>query len=156
MKNNYFFITVFSLILTLTSCSSDSSDSNSEADIISSKSWIVESKMLSPSIVYGGLEITDIMVIESEETRNYEFNFNSDGTFVLSDAAGTSVLETTWLLNSENTQLSFAEPIVYSYPVVGDMGFSTIDIVSISSSKMVGTVSAIFGGVDYELTITFI
>lgn len=154
MKNTYVLITFFSVILSFASCSSDSSES--ETDIISSKAWLVESKMLSPSIVYGGLEITDIMVIESEETRNYEFNFNSDGKFVLSDAAGTSVLETTWLLNSENTQLSFGKPIVYSYPVVGDMGFSTIDIVSISSSKMVGTVSAIFGGVDYELTITFI
>jgi hypothetical protein len=70
---------------------------------------------------------------------------------------GNLNFETTWTLNSDNTQISFGEPILYSYPVVGDMGFSTIDNLSISStSKMVGTVSAIFGGVDYELTITFI
>ena len=157
MKNKYFLITIFSLLLSLTSCSSsDSSDSRSASEMISSKAWVIESKMLSPTIDYGGIEITDIMVLESEETRNYSFKFNSDGTFFQYDAAGNPIFETTWVLNSDNTQLLFGEPIIYSYPVVGDMGFSTIDNLSISSSEVLGTVNAVFGGVDYELTITFI
>jgi len=157
MKNKYFLITIFSLILSVTSCSSDdSSNSKSASEMISSKAWLVESKMLSPTIDYGGLEITDIMIIEPEETRNYTFTFNSDGTLLQNDAMGNLIFETTWVLNSDNTQLLFGEPIVYSYPIVGDMGFSTIDNLSISSSQVVGTISATFGDVEYEVTITFI
>ena len=157
MNNKYFLITIFSLILSVTSCSSDdSSDSKSASEMISSKAWLIESKMLSPTIDYGGIEITDIMIIESEETRNYTFTFNSDGTLFQNDAMGNLIFETTWVLNSDNTQLLFGEPIVYSYPVVGDMGFSTIDNLSISSSQVVGTISATFGDVEYVVTITFI
>ncbi|WP_405296996.1 hypothetical protein [Algibacter sp. Ld11] len=154
MKNNYYLTAIFALIISLTSCSS--SDSETKSDIMSSKTWVIESKMLSPTINYGTIEITDIMVLEPEETRNYSFEFKSDGTFVQRDAAGASVFESTWSLNSDNTLLSFGEPIVYNYPVVGEMGFSTIDIISISSSKVVGTVESVFGGENYELTITFI
>jgi hypothetical protein len=127
-----------------------------ESEMISSRTWVIESKILSPSIDYGGIEITDIMVLESEETRNYSFKFDEDGSFYQYDSDGVVIYETTWSLNSDNTQIVFEDPIVYDYPVVGDMGFSTIDIISISSSKIVGTVSALFAEVDYQLTITFI
>lgn len=157
MKNNYYLSAIITLFISLTSCSSsDSNDANTPSDMVSSKTWKIESKMLSPTINYGGVEIDDIMILEPEETRNYSFEFKSDGTFVQRDAAGVSIFESTWSLNSDNTLLSFGEPIVYNYPVVGEMGFSTIDIISISSSKMVGTIESTFGEDDYELTITFI
>lgn len=157
MNNKYFLITIFSLLLSVTSCSSDdSSDSKSASELVGSKTWLIESKMLSPTINFNGIEITDIMVIESEETRNYTFSFNSDGTLLQNDGMGNLIFETTWVLNSDNTQLSFGEPIVYSYPVVGDLGFSTIENLSISSSEIVGTVNAVFGDVEYEVTFTFI
>lgn len=156
MKNNYYLSAIIALFISLSSCSSDSNDANTPSDMVSSKTWKIESKMLSPTINYGGIEITDIMILESEETRNYSFKFNADGTFVQYDAAGEVLFESTWSLNSENTVLSFGEPIVYVYPVVGEMGFSSIDIISISSSKIVGTIDSTFGEDDYELTITFI
>ncbi|GAL61968.1 hypothetical protein JCM19300_714 [Algibacter lectus] len=157
MKNNYYLSAIIALFISLTSCSSsDSNDANTPSDMVSSKTWKIESKMLSPTINYGGVEIDDIMILESEETRNYSFKFNADGTFEQYDATGEVLFESTWSLNSDNTILSFGEPIVYVYPVVGEMGFSSIDIVSISSSKIVGTIESTFGEDDYELTITFI
>lgn len=157
MKNKNFLIVIISLLFTITSCSSDdSSDSTPASEIISSKTWLIESKMLSPTIDYGGIVISDITILESDETRNYTFSFNSDGTLVINDAMGNAIFETTWVLNSDNTQITFADPIVYEYPVVGDMGFSTIDDLSVSSSEITGTVAANFGGVDYVLTIKFV
>ncbi|WP_405569928.1 hypothetical protein [Winogradskyella sp. Asnod2-B02-A] len=156
MKKYYFLITIFSLFLTITSCSTDDSESSDPNDMLSSRNWVIESKMLSPTIVYNGIEVTDIMLFESEETRNYSFQFKADGTFYHYDATGEVILESTWLLNEDNTQLILGDPIVYDYPVVGSMGFSAIDIVSISSSKIVGTIEALFGGENYVVTITFI
>jgi len=154
MKNSYLLTIIINLFICLTSCTSD--DSMTESEMISSKTWMIESKILSPSIVYGGIEITDIMILESEETRNYSFKFDEDGTFYQYDAEGVVLYQTTWMLSADSSQIIFGDPIVYDYPVVGDMGFSTIDIVSISATKIVGTVGALFGDVDYELTITFI
>ncbi|WP_396600850.1 hypothetical protein [Algibacter sp. R77976] len=156
MKKHYFFITIFSLLLSFTSCTSEDSESSSFNDMLSSKNWVIESKMLSPIIDYGGIEVTDIMLFESEETINYSFQFKADGTFYHYDSAGEVIYESTWVLNANNTQIVLGAPIVYDYPVVGQMGFSTIDVVSISSSKIVGTIAAMFGGENYVVTITFI
>jgi hypothetical protein len=154
MKKHYFLITIFSILFSLTSCTSEDSDSANE--IFSSKVWKIESKILSPTINYGGIEVTDITLFESEETKNYSFEFKEDGAFYQYDSTGELMYESTWALNSDNTQLTFGEPIVYEYPVVGEMGFSIIDIVSISSTKIVGTIDALFNEVNYQVTLTFI
>ncbi|GAA4230834.1 hypothetical protein GCM10022291_01930 [Postechiella marina] len=156
MKKQIFLITIFSVILGLTSCSSDDSSGLDANTAITSKTWLVQSKKLSPSIEMNGLVIDDIMIIEDEGTRNYSFKFDSDGAMYQYDAENTLIYQTTWSLNSDNTELSFGEPIVYNYPVVGPMGISAIDIESISNSKMVGTISAVFEGTAYVVTITFI
>ncbi|WP_179316956.1 hypothetical protein [Winogradskyella undariae] len=155
MKKYYFLISIFSLLFSFTSCSSDDSELPPN-EILSSKIWVIKSKVISPSIVYYGQEITDISLFESEETKNYSFEFLADGTFYQYDSAGELLFENTWYLNADHTQLTFGEPIVYEYPVVGNMGFTTIDIISISSSKIVGVIDASFNEVDYEVTLTFI
>ncbi|KAA5822302.1 hypothetical protein FPF71_14210 [Algibacter amylolyticus] len=153
MKRKYFLITIFSLVLSLISCSED--ESTSSNDILSSKTWVIKSKMLSPSIVYAGVEITDITLFETDETKDYSFSFNSDGTLVVNDANNSVVLETTWELNSDETVLTFGETLIYAIPLVGDIGYSSIDIKSISSSAIVGTVTMPFEDEVYIVTMTF-
>ena len=124
--------------------------------MLSSKNWVIQSKILSPSIIYNEIEVTDIMLFESDETRNFSFQFKADGTFYQYDSTGEVLIESTWSLNSDSTQLLLGDPIVYDYPIVGEMGFSTINIISISSSKFVGTVDALFNSAEYQVTLTFI
>ncbi len=157
MKKLTYLIAIFFLVINLTSCSKDdSSEPQSEIDIISSKSWVIESKIILPSINVGGMEISNIMIIESEDTRNYSFKFNADGKMLQYDSMNNLIFQTTWAFNADKTQINFGEPLIYNYPVVGDMGFSTITIQSLTSSKFVGTVPALYDGTNYVLTITFI
>jgi len=153
MKNKYFLIAIFSLIIGVTSCSKD--DTRSATEMLSSKTWIIESKELSPSIVYAGVEITDITLFETDETKNYAFKFNSDGTLLVTDASNTLILDSTWDLNADQTSLTFAEPLIYAIPLVGDIGYSSISIESISSSEIVGTVTMPYEGTIYMVTMTF-
>ena len=154
MKIYYSLITILCLFFAFTSCESD--DSGSDLEMLSSKNWVIQSKILSPSIIYNEIEVTDITLFESDETRNFSFQFKADGTFYQYDSTGEVLIESTWSLNSDNTQLLLGDPIVYDYPIVGEMGFSTINIISISSSKFVGTVDALFNSAEYEVTLTFI
>lgn len=157
MKNPNLLITALVLILSFTSCSSDDdADTKSKTDLISSKSWVVKSKTVEPSIVFGGTEISDIMILDSEDVRNYSFNFKSDGTLLQYDAEKKLMFQTTWSFNSSETELTFAEPIKYTYPVVGEMSITTLSIQSITSSKIVGTIPAMYEGVNYLITITFV
>ena len=157
MKTPKLLIAALVLILSFTSCSSDDdADTQSKTDIISSKSWVITSKAVEPSISFGGIEISDIIVLDSEDVRNYSFKFNSDGTLLQYDSSNDLIFETTWTFNADETELTFAEPISYTYPIVGDMGITTLTIQSITSSKIVGTIPALYDGVDYLVTITFI
>ncbi|GHC59140.1 hypothetical protein [Ulvibacter litoralis] len=153
MKNKYFLITIFSLILGVTSCSKD--DSQSASEMLSSKTWVIESKMLSPSIIYAGVEITDITLFETDETKDYAFTFNSDGTLLVRNASNNLILDSTWAFNSDETELIFGETLIYAIPLVGDIGYSSIAIKSITSSEIVGSVTMPFEGTIYTVTMTF-
>lgn len=157
-KLTYIIITVF-LLLNLTSCSKDDSnpsDNKLNIDLLTSKSWVAQSKVLNPVITYNGMVISDITVIESEEVRKYAFKFNDDGTFFLYNHLNALILETTWTMSSDETQITFTDPVIYTYPVVGEIGLSTLTVQSISSSKFIATIPALYEGTNYELTITFI
>lgn len=155
-KLTYLFAIVF-LIISSTSCSKDdSSPSDQNNSILTSKSWVVQSKIISPSVVVGGFTVTDLMTLESEEVQKYSFKYNDDGTLYQYDISNNLIFQTTWTMNSAETQITFKEPITYTYPIVGEMGITTITIQSISSSKMVATIPAFYDGTNYLLTITFI
>lgn len=156
MKKLNYIILIVILVLNLASCSKDDSDSSAKEGLLTNKTWITESKVINPVISFNGIEISDIMVLETDAVRNYSFKFNSDGTFFLYDNLDTLIFQTTWSMNSEETQITFAEPIVYTYPLVGDIGLSILNIQSITSSEFVATVSGLYEDINYELTITFI
>lgn len=153
MKNKYFLIAFFSLILGLTSCSEDNPESATQ--MLTSKTWVIERKALSPRIIYAGIEITDITLFETEETKDYSFKFNSDGTLQVKGASGNLILDSTWDLNADETELTFGEPLIYAIPLVGDIGYDSIAIKSISSTEIVGTVTMPFDGTVYMVTMTF-
>ncbi|CAH8296470.1 hypothetical protein EV196_11138 [Mariniflexile fucanivorans] len=156
MKKYKLLITALILILSFTSCSKDDTENGqSKKDIIESKSWVITSKTVEPSILFGAIEISDITILDSDEVKNYSFKFNPDGSLLQYDFEGNLIFETTWAFNSDETEITFEEPIMYTYPVVGEMGISTLLIETISSSKIVGTIPAFYQGVDYLVTITF-
>ncbi|WP_158850827.1 hypothetical protein [Algibacter sp. L1A34] len=157
MKIKYFLITIICASISLTSCSEEeSSKLSSESEMLTAKSWVVQSKIVEPSINLGGIEISDITVLDSDEVKSYSFKFDSDGTLVVTDLSEEIIIETTWVFNSDKTQLTFGDPLIYNYPIVGDIGLSTIKITSLTSSKMIGTIPAFYDDINYVVTITFI
>lgn len=150
MNNKYFLI---ALLISLISCSSENSESPTE--ILSSKTWVIQNKLLSPSIVYGGIEITDMTLFETDETKGYSFKFNADGTLLVNNASNNIILDSTWVLNSDQTELTFGEALIYAIPQVGNIGYSSISIESISTSEIVGTVTMPFGDETYLVTMNF-
>ncbi|WP_372757445.1 hypothetical protein [Mariniflexile sp.] len=156
MKKKYFLITIICVLFSLTSCSTEEGVETSVVDILSAKSWVIQSKLISPTITMSGIEITDIAMLESEAVRNYTFNFNSDGSLLVQDASNATILETTWSLSSDETQLIFTNPLIYTYPVVGDMELSSMVIQSISGTKMVCTITTVYYDTNYVVTVTFI
>lgn len=155
MKNKYLFISIFSLIISLNSCSKEDSQESS-ANKLSSKTWVIENKILSPSIIYNNIEISNMSLFETDETKNYVFKFNTDGTLIVNDSSNNIILNSTWELNSDETELTFGEPLLYPIPLVGDVGYSKIDIISITKSEIIGTVTMAFNEEIYVVTLNFI
>lgn len=156
MKKYHLLIVSLILILSITSCATGDEDTATKKDLISSKNWVIKSKAVVPSILFNGIEISDIIILDDESVRSYSFNFKSDGTLLQYDAEKKLMFQTTWSFNSSETELTFAEPIKYTYPVVGEMSITTLSIQSITSSKIVGTIPAMYEGVNYLITITFV
>lgn len=156
MKKLTYLTTIVFLVFNLTSCSKDdSSPSDQSNSVLTSKSWVAQSKIITPSVVVGGFEVSDIMSLESEGVRKYSFKYNDDGTLYQYDNSKNLIFQTTWTMNSDETEVTFKEPIIYTYPIVGEMGITTFTIQSISSSKMVATIPAFYEGTNYLVTITF-
>lgn len=149
-------ITVVCLALQVASCSSDKSEL-SVKEMLTSKSWVIKSKIIDPSINMNGFVISDIMILDSDEVRNYSFKFNTDGTFVLYDNLNKNIFETTWVLSSDETLITLTEPVQFTYPAVGNVGMKTITIESITSKSIVAKIPPfIYGGISYVATFTFI
>ncbi|WP_111709524.1 hypothetical protein [Lutibacter citreus] len=157
MKNKYFLITLFCITLSLVSCSNDdSTEPQSKNEMLTDKSWMVQSKIVTPSISLGGMEISDITMLDEEEVKSYIYKFSSDGTLVVKNSSEQIILETSWGFNSDKTQLTLSDPLIFNYPVVGEIGLSTITLNSLTTTKMVGTIPSIYDGVNYVVTITFV
>lgn len=155
MKRITYLLTIAFLALNFTSCDEDNS-STSNKDLLSDKLWMSKSKIINPAVSVNGFVVSDITVLEPEEVRKYSFKFNEDGTFILYNHLNTSIFQTTWSINSDETKISFTDPIIYTYPIVGEIGLTTMTIQSLTSSELVTTIPAIYEGVNYEITITFI
>ena len=156
MKKLIILITVFFLALNITSCSKEE-PKLSNHELLTSRSWIAQSKVLSPTISMNGLVISDIMVLESNEVRNYSLKFNDDGTFFLFDNLNQKQFETTWSIDANETLITLDEPITFSYPIVGNVYMKTLTIESITSTQFIAKVPPfVYNGVNYEITITFI
>lgn len=148
-------IAVVFLALNLASCSSDESK-QTVYELLTSKSWKSQSKIINPSINMNGIVISDIMVLESDEVKNYSFKFNADGSFVVYDSLKNKVFQTTWALSSDETIVTLADPVIITYPLVGNVSMKTITIESITANKIIAKIpSFVYAGVNYEVTIIF-
>ena len=158
MKKIFYIIIILCLTVSLNSCSSDDDDSpvQSNKEMLTDKSWVVSSKTVSPSISMGGVEVSNIMLLETEEVRNYSFKYNNDNTLIMYDYLGTQIFQTTWTINSEENKVNHTEPIIYTYPIVGGINISEYKIESITTNEMVATISFQYEEIDYVVTITFI
>jgi len=137
------------------SCQDDSVDV-SKKDLLTGKSWKIISKAISPSFAMGGITIADIRVLESDEVQNYSYQFESDGTVGQYDKANKKISQTNWSFNTDETQLVYNPAIKYNYPIVGDIGLSTMTLVSLSENQMVVTVPYSYESINYVITITFV
>ncbi len=156
MKKLIIFITALSLAAGITSCTKEETEEpKSKFELLTSKSWVVTSKIVSPSFEFGGFQISDIMSLETDEVKQYSFKYNEDYSIVVSDYLNTPFFETTWSFNDDETEITFADPLIYTYPMVGDIGISTFTLQSISSSKITAMIPTDYEGTTYEVTITF-
>jgi len=155
MKKLIFFMAIGFIGLTVNSCKDDT-QAPSQKELLTGSTWKIISKAISPSFEMGGITITDISVLESDEVRGYSYVYNSDGTVAQYDKSNQFVSQTSWALNADETQIIYNPSIKYTYPVVGDIGLSTITIISIGANEMVTTVPYLYQGTNYVITITFV
>lgn len=154
MKNPIILMILIVMSITICSCG-EPDDPKTNTEIISGKTWLVSSKTVSPDFEKGGIIISDIHVLETEDVKNYTFEFDANGTFTQYDQLGNVLLETTWTFNADETQITLADPIVYSYQIVGDLEIPTFMVESISESAVVGNIPFNYDEVDYVVTIIF-
>ena len=102
MKKLTYLTAIILFVFNLSSCSSD--DDSPEKGInslLTGKSWAAQSKIITPSVVVSGFEVTDLMFLESEEVRKYSYKYNDDGTIFQYDISKKLIFQTTWTINSD-------------------------------------------------------
>ena len=158
MKKLILLTAIVYLTIGLTSCSKDESSSTppTNKELLTSKIWKVTSKIITPSMSLGGFEVSNILTLESEEVRNYSFKYNMDGTLFQYDYLNALIFQTGWSISSDQTQVTFTQPLIYTYPIVGDLSMTSFKIQSITTVQMVATIDFLYEGINYVVTITFI
>lgn len=154
IKNIAFLLSFFVLGLTLNSCKNEPSELT-KTEILTEIMWKIKSKAISPSFEIGGITISDIMVLESDEERDYTYKYNADGTVVRYSSTNQLISQTTWSFNSGETEIIFNPAIQYVYPVIGQMGLPSMNLVSLSENEMKTTVGYTYEGLDYIINIVF-
>jgi hypothetical protein len=124
-------------------------------EMLTGKSWKIESKNINPSFSQGGFVISDISVLEPEEIKNYVYKFNDDGTLIITGQAGETIFETNWSFNANETELVINPGIVFNYPMVGDFSLTTLMIGSITTNQIVSINAYTYENVTYEVTVLF-
>ena len=155
MKNSILLMAIIYLGLTVFSCQ-DENESASKKELLTNKTWKVSSKTINPAVSMNGMSISDIMLLDSEEVRNYSYKYNMDGTMILYNQLDQNIFESKWSFNTDETQLIHNPGIIYTYPVVGEIGLTTITVESISTDQVVLTTPYIYEGINYVITLKYI
>lgn len=154
MKNSILLMAIIYLGLTVCSCQ-DENESASKKELLTNKTWKVSSKTINPAVSMNGMSISDIMLLDSEEVRNYTYKYNLDGTMIQYNQLNQNIFETKWSFNTDETQLIHNPGIIYTYPVVGEIGLKTITLESITADQVVLTTPYIYEGINYVITLTY-
>jgi hypothetical protein len=154
MKKTIILIAAFFLLLIQFSCDNDLPATKKE--LLTSKTWVAETKLVTPPFSKGGFVISDISVMDSDEIKGYSYKYNTDGSMVIMDISNKTVFETIWSFNADETQLTYSPGIVYSYPIVGDLSLNSVDIETISESLLIFSVSYTYEEVEYTVKLTFV
>lgn len=154
MKKSSRLVAVLFLGLSLFSCKFEDVPL-SKKELLTNKTWLITNKTLSPSMTMGGMVISDILIMESDEVRKYSFKYNMDGTMTQFDHLNQVRFRTKWSFNKEETQISHEEAIVYNYPIVGDLKLTTATMESITNNQMVALLPFTNEGMNYVITIIF-
>lgn len=154
MKKSILFVVVILLGMTMFSCD-DETQPLTKTEMVTGKTWKITSKILSPPASLGGITITDIMILDSDDQRNFSYKFNTDGTVIQYNSLNKEIFRTKWSFNAEETQITYNPGIVFSYAVAGDFTLSSMNIESISANKLVTKVNYSFAGTPYLATFTY-
>lgn len=155
MKKSIFFLSIIFIGSLVFSCSEDEIEPT-KTELLTNKGWVIQSKIITPSISMNGITISDINIMDSEDVKSYSYKFNSDGTMVISDKSNQSIFQTNWSFNTDETIITFSPGILYSYPIVGDISWPSFNMDLISANQMKSTNPYLYNEINYEITITFI
>ncbi len=154
MKKSYLLFAIIFFSLTLFTCK-DEKETPSKEELLTSKTWIVKTKTLVPSITMGGVVISDISVLDSEDVKKYTYKYNTDGTMIQYDQLNQVKFQTNWSFNADETQLIHNPGIIFNYPIVGDIALTTATINSITTDHINASIPTVYDGIDYVVTIIF-
>jgi hypothetical protein len=154
MKKTILILSILLLGLTQFSCKEDVQPLT-KTEMLTGKTWKITSKILNPAALMGGISITDVMILDTDDQRNFTFKYNADGTVIQYNSLNKEIFRTKWSFNADETVLTYAPGIVFTYAVAGNFTLSTMNITSISADKMVAKVDYIFGGTTYLATFTY-
>lgn len=155
MNKSIIFVALFIVGFVVASCK-DENTSQSNEDILTSKAWIIQSKIVNPTYSIAGITISDVSALDSPEVQKYSYKHASDGTVTQYDESNGIVFQTKWSFSADETKFQYTPGIIFTYPIVGDISLTTMNIVSISEDKMVMKVPYTFELIKYEVTITFV
>lgn len=153
MKNALTLLTILVIGSTFYSCSTDSELTKQE--LLTAKTWSISSKAISPSVSFGGVIISDISLLDSEEMAGLSFKYNPDGTIIQYAMDNEPIYEMTWSFNADETVLTHTPGLVFTYPMVGEISLTTITFESISANQLVATVPFLYAETNYIVTLTY-
>ncbi len=155
MKNLFLVVAVIFSGLTLFTCSTDKQPPDRK-ELLTSKTWVVKAKTIVPTVSIGGIVISDILILESDGMRNYAFKYNMDGTLIQYNQMNTIIMQTKWSFNADETEITHEQPIIYNYPIVGDLNITKINVKSITADQLIALIPFLYEETNYVVTITFI
>ena len=154
MKKSIIVLATLFFGLVLFSCNDETPPTNEE--LLTGITWIIKTKVINPPFSQGGITVSDISVLETEDVKNNSYKFNTDGTLVLYNMSNEIILQTNWSFNADETKITLTPGIVNSYPIVGDISLNFFYIDVITANQIVSTNPYLYDETNYVITVTFL
>ena len=124
-------------------------------ELLTQDTWVIKSKTINPIILVGGMAVSNILELEADSVRNYSYKYNINGSFIQYDHNNSIILQASWQLSSDQTELSLSQPLVFTYPVMGDLYVSALKIESITPGYINTLISFDYEGINYVVQTIF-